>query len=158
MRKVATFWNEETKYSLRYLPTSGLARAFTRSASALFQVNLGSSKLPLTCNTKTSFSSFRAWAAASVGDSTNCTEVPNEPQLVASLSLTTTLSARADPASRARHRLAAVQLKPRMRSPPGGVTPLFDREGPYTPSTARGDGRFGPGAGCYNRIPLSPPV
>src|SRR5256885_15456948 len=41
---VATFWNDDTQFSLRNFPTSGLARAFTRSASALFQVNCGSSK------------------------------------------------------------------------------------------------------------------
>src|SRR5579884_1949525 len=81
MRKVATFWNDETKYSLRYLPTSGLARAFTRSASALFQVKRGSSKLPETCKTKTSFCSFLARWAAALGVSTNSTLVPNEPQL-----------------------------------------------------------------------------
>src|SRR5262249_56059847 len=41
---VATFWNDETKYSLRYLPTASFANAPTRSASALFQVKRGSSK------------------------------------------------------------------------------------------------------------------
>src|SRR6516225_2888434 len=80
MRKVATFWKEQAKYSLRYLPTSGLARAFTRSASALFQVKRGSSKLPETCRTRTSFSCFLATFAASLGVSTNSTDVPNEPQ------------------------------------------------------------------------------
>src|SRR5262249_1738132 len=78
--KVATFWKAETKYSLRYLPTSGLARAPTRSASALFQVKRGSSKLPLTCNTKTSFSSFLACLAAADGLSANSTLVPKLPQ------------------------------------------------------------------------------
>src|SRR5262249_18625050 len=76
MRNVATFWKEETKYSLRYLPTSGLARAFTRSASALFQVKRGSSKCPETCSTKTSFSCFFASTAASDGVATNSTLVP----------------------------------------------------------------------------------
>src|SRR5262249_976179 len=69
--KVATFWKEEQKYSLTYFPTSGLAKALTRNASALFQVRRGSSKLPETCNTKTSFSCFLAAVAASEGGSTN---------------------------------------------------------------------------------------
>src|SRR5262249_39243416 len=81
MRKVATFWKEATKCSLRYLPASGLARAFTRSASALFQVKRGSSKLPERCSTKSSFSCFLANLAASAGVSTNCTEVPKLPQV-----------------------------------------------------------------------------
>jgi hypothetical protein len=41
---VATFWNDAQKFSLMNLPTSGLLSAFTRSASALFQVKRGSSK------------------------------------------------------------------------------------------------------------------
>src|ERR671926_1642114 len=80
MRKVATFWNDEAKYSLRYLPTSGLARAFTRSASALFQVKRGSSKLPETWSTKTSFCSFLALVAAWLGVSKKSTLVPCESQ------------------------------------------------------------------------------
>src|SRR5262249_28201328 len=55
-------------------------RAPTRSASALFQVKRGSSKLPLTCNTKTSFSSFLACLAAADGLSANSTLVPKLPQ------------------------------------------------------------------------------
>src|SRR5262249_17028051 len=73
------FWNDETKCSLRNLPTSSLARALTRNASALFQVKRGSSKFPLTWRMKTSFSSFLARAAASFGESTNSTDVPHEP-------------------------------------------------------------------------------
>src|SRR6516162_7819619 len=91
MRKVATFWKEEAKYSLRYLPTSGLASALTRSASALFQVKRGSSKLPETCRTKTSFCSFLASRAASLGVSTKLTRVPCEPQLFPALSGATVL-------------------------------------------------------------------
>src|SRR5579883_3398299 len=80
MRKVATFWKEDTKYSFRYLPVFTLANAFTRSASALFQVKRGSSKWPETCRTKTSFSSFWALRAASDGELTNSTWVPKRPQ------------------------------------------------------------------------------
>src|SRR6185437_14290587 len=76
MRKVATFWKEDTKYSLRYFPTSGLARAFTRSASALFQVKQESSKLPETCSTNRSLLSRRAVSAASAGWPRNWTLVP----------------------------------------------------------------------------------
>src|SRR2546422_7776216 len=76
MRKVATFWKELTKCLLRYAPTSGLAKAFTRSAWALFQVNFGSSKYPETWRTKTSFSSFFALSAASEGEPDHTTEVP----------------------------------------------------------------------------------
>src|SRR5262249_26101531 len=83
--KVATFWKEAQKYSLRYLPTSGLANAFTRSASALFQVKRGSSKLPETCNTKTSFSFLAAWRAASEGVSKNSTLVPKPLQPLSDL-------------------------------------------------------------------------
>src|SRR5262249_10043067 len=76
IRKVPTFWKEEQNDSLMYFPTSGLARAFTRSASALFQVKSGFSKLPEMCSTKTSFCSFFACVAASDGVSKNCTLVP----------------------------------------------------------------------------------
>src|SRR5438067_6627588 len=86
MRKVATFWKEQTKDSLRYLPTSGLARAFTRSASALFQVKRGSSKLPETCSTKTSFCSFLAISAALLGVETKSTWVPKDVQTPSVLS------------------------------------------------------------------------
>ena len=34
---VATFWNDETKYSLTYLPTSSFASAPTRSARRCFR-------------------------------------------------------------------------------------------------------------------------
>src|SRR5262245_60797636 len=77
---VATFWKDEQKYSLTYLPTCSFARAFTRSASALFQVSFGSSNRPETCSTKTSFWSFLACLAASDGVSKNCTAVPWSPQ------------------------------------------------------------------------------
>src|SRR5262245_24564202 len=132
MRNVATFWNDEQKYSLRYLPTSGLARAFTRSASALFHVKRGSSKLPDTCRTKTSFCSFFAFAAADDGVSKNSTLVPWSPQppsaLVggaAGLPLAGTVfssPARAgpQPATAARHRPAAARNRKRcMWDPPG---------------------------------------
>src|SRR6476660_9250409 len=78
---VATFWNDEQKLSLTNLPTSGLARAFTRSASALFQVKAGFSKCPDTCRTMTSFSSFLACLAASAGVSSKCTDVPYSPHV-----------------------------------------------------------------------------
>src|SRR6266404_621496 len=84
MRKVATFWKEETKYLSRYLPTSGFARAFTRSASALFQVKAGSSKSPETCKTTTSFSSFSALRAAALGECSKWMLVPNSPVQTAS--------------------------------------------------------------------------
>src|SRR5262249_46321005 len=48
----------------------------TRSASALFQVNRGSSKSPETWSTKTSFSSLRACSAASLGLSKKSMVVP----------------------------------------------------------------------------------
>src|SRR5438477_11872041 len=67
IRKVPTFWNDEQKYSSRYLPVSALASAFTRSASALFQVKSGSSNSPEIWRTKTSFSSLSAARAASDG-------------------------------------------------------------------------------------------
>jgi hypothetical protein len=58
--EVATFWNADTKWRLRYSPTSAPARAFTRSASALFQVKPASSKLPETCNRNVSLPSAAA--------------------------------------------------------------------------------------------------
>jgi hypothetical protein len=54
----------------------GFAKAFTRSACALFQVNFGSSKWPETWRTKTSFSSFFALAAASEGEPDHSIDVP----------------------------------------------------------------------------------
>src|SRR5262249_17146720 len=64
------------KYLLTSLPTSSFARAFTRSASALFQVKLGSSKYPETCKTSTSFLSAAARLAASAGEATKSMAVP----------------------------------------------------------------------------------
>src|SRR5260370_6696461 len=100
MRKVATFWKELTKLSLRYLPTSGLANAFTRSASALFQVKRGSSNLPETCSTKTSFCCFLASSAALLGVDTKSTPVPKVEQEPSVLSLALT----GEPAQAARRK------------------------------------------------------
>src|SRR5262249_43160784 len=113
--KVATFWKEETKYSLRYLPTSLFARAFTRSASALFQVKRGSSKWPETCRTKTSFCCFFASSAASLGVSTTSRAVPWQASS-SFLDLSPGGAAASGPPATARQSTAAFQnFRDRMR-------------------------------------------
>ncbi len=60
MRNVPTFCVADTKCSFTKSPTVSFARAFTRSAWALFQVNPSSSMFPDKCSTNTSFCSFAA--------------------------------------------------------------------------------------------------
>src|SRR5439155_20214434 len=57
------------------------ASAPTRSASALFQVKPGSSKLPETCSTNRSLCSRAACSAASLGLGRNATAVPQKSPL-----------------------------------------------------------------------------
>src|SRR5262249_33249572 len=119
-------------------------RAFTRSASALFQVKRGSSKLPETCSTKTSFSCFLAIRAASLGVSTNSTLVPKEPQECSLASFSKELSglseARTSPQLRSNP--ATVNDKSRRMSlPPWGSLPSFP-EYPECPRWTGGDPGF----------------
>ena len=89
----------------------GIGQGVHTDASALFQVKRGSSKLPDTCSTKTSFCSFLAICAALLGVATNSMVVPCAPQVASGLSLTINsgLAARR-PSGRSGHGRFAVQL------------------------------------------------
>src|SRR5205807_9994074 len=95
---------------------------------ALCQVKRGSSNLPETCSTKTSFCCFLASSAALLGVDTKSTPVPKVEQVPSVLSLALT----GEPAQAARPRPAAVHnRRRRMNLPPWGPEgrPLSDRRG-----------------------------